>query len=88
MSDKKNIGRPISKSGRVKIGLSISSESDSVLCELVKRSGKTKSRLFEEAMVVLKREYTIYQRILNVEQNGDKALISPEKLDEILKDRK
>ena len=79
MSDKKNVGRPISKPGRVKIGLSISSESDSVLCELVKRSGKTKSRVFEEAIKYFKgREDIIYQRMLEYEKHGDRILVSKE----------
>ena len=84
--NKKNVGRPISKPNRVKIGLSISEESDSALCELVKRSGKTKSRVFEEAIKYFKsREDIIYQRMLDIELNGDKLLVAP---DELLKDEK
>ena len=84
--NKKNVGRPISKPNRVKIGLSISEECDSVLCELVKRSGKTKSRVFEEAIEYFKsREDIIYQRMLDIDLNGDKAFITP---DELLKDIK
>ena len=82
--NKKNAGRPVSKPNRVKIGLSISKESDSILCELVKRSGKTKSRVFEEAIKYFKsREDIIYQRMLDIDLNGDKAFITP---DELLKD--
>lgn len=85
----KNVGRPISKPNRVKIGLSISQESDSVLCELVKRSGKTKSRVFEEAIKYFKsREDIIYQRMLDFEQNGEKSFISQNELDELLKQNK
>ncbi len=60
----KQVGRPVEKKGRTKIGLSISGEANKTLNDLTKLTGKTKSRIFEEAINVLKtREEIIYERI-------------------------
>ena len=45
-SIKNKVGRTIEKEGRVKIGLSVDGEANKILNELVKRTGKTKSRIF------------------------------------------
>ena len=50
----KRVGRPIEKEGRVKIGLSICGETNEILSKLAADSGKTKSRIFEEAIRVFK----------------------------------
>lgn len=73
------IGRPIEKQGRIKIGLSIDGESNAILDSLAKRTGKTKSRLFEDAIKLMKRrEDEIYRRLLEYEKHGDSILVSKE----------
>ncbi len=47
---KKSIGRPKEKENRVKIGLSLDGQYNDMLVELSKQTGKTKSRLVEEAI--------------------------------------
>jgi len=83
---KKRVGRPIEKENRVKIGLSIDGESNELLSKLSKLTGKTKSKVFEEAIRVLeKREETLRNRIATVERLGDAALLD---FDEFIKNRK
>jgi len=83
---KKKVGRPIEKKNRVKIGLSIDGESNELLSKLSKLTGKTKSKIFEEAIRVLeKREETLRNRIATVERLGDAALLD---FDEFIKNRK
>ncbi|MCJ8327340.1 MAG: hypothetical protein MJK08_09600 [Campylobacterales bacterium] len=43
-------GRPVIKKDRIKIGLSLEGESNNVLNKLVLLTGKTKSRIVEEAI--------------------------------------
>lgn len=75
----KKVGRPIEKEGRIKIGLSIDGESNIILDNLAKRTGKTKSRLFEDAIKLMKkREDEIYKRMLEYEIYGDSILVSKE----------
>ncbi|WP_419763558.1 MAG: hypothetical protein ACNI28_07010 [Arcobacter sp.] len=50
--EKRKVGRPIQKIGRVKIGLSIDGETNSYLTELSVNSGKTKSRIIEESIAL------------------------------------
>ncbi len=79
------VGRPIEKENRTKIGLSIDGETNKILNELVKRTGKTKSRIFEEAIRVMKkREEIIYARMLDYEQNGNNSFLN---LDELIKNK-
>lgn len=84
-SIKNKVGRPIEKEGRVKIGLSVDGEANKILNELVKRTGKTKSRIFEEAIKVMKaREEIIYARMLDYEKNGNDSFLN---LDELIKNK-
>ena len=53
------VGRPIEKENRTKIGLSVDGETNEILNELVRRTGKTKSRIFEEAIRVMKKTVMI-----------------------------
>lgn len=79
MKTTQRVGRPIEKIGRIKIGLSIDGESNIILDNLAKRTGKTKSRLFEDAIKLMKkREDEIYKRMLEYERYGDSILISKE----------
>ncbi len=47
---KKNVGRPKEKENRTKVGLSLDGKYNDMLIELSKNTGKTKSRLVEEAI--------------------------------------
>ncbi|WP_418187299.1 ribbon-helix-helix protein, CopG family [Aliarcobacter lanthieri] len=82
----KKIGRPIEKENRTKIGLSIDGKSNEILNELVKRTGKTKSRIFEEAIrVIQQREEIIHARMLDYQNNGSDAFLD---FDELVKNKK
>jgi len=82
---KNNVGRPVTKIGRKKIGLSISGEANDTLEYLSQLSGKTKSRIFEEAISIMKkREEIIYARMENYVKEQDKALLD---FDELMKNR-
>ena len=48
---KNNVGRPIEKIGRTKIGLSIDGITSNLLDDLSKKLGKTKSKIVEEAIL-------------------------------------
>lgn len=86
MKTTKKVGRPIEKENRVKIGLSIDGESNDILSRLSKLTGKTKSKIFEEAIRVLEeRETTIRSRIETIDRLGDEALLD---FDEYVKNRK
>lgn len=75
------VGRPIEKKGRKKIGLSINAEADKILNELVSRTGKTKSRLFEEAIKEFKkREDIINARMNAILEERDGALLDIDSL--------
>lgn len=77
-------GRP-RKLGRTKIGLSIDARASEILNELAEKTGKSKSKIFEEAMEVMrKREEIIYARMLEYEKNGLDIL----DLDELIKNKK
>lgn len=79
------VGRPIVKENRTKIGLSIDGKTNEILNELVQRTGKTKSRIFEEAIrVIQKREEIIYARMLDYQKYGDEAFLN---FDELIKNK-
>lgn len=81
----KTVGRPTEKLNRTKIGLSIDGETSEILNELAKRTGKTKSRIFEEAIRVMKtREENIYARMLDYEKNGMDSFLN---IDELIKNK-
>ena len=76
---RRRVGRPIQKEGRIKIGLSIDGNSNIILDNLVKRTGKTKSRIFEEAIKLMEqREKEIYRRMLEYEKFGSKLIVPKE----------
>ncbi len=50
--EKRKIGRPIQKIGRVKIGMSIDGKTNDCLTELSVNSGKTKSKIIEESIAL------------------------------------
>ena len=76
---RRRVGRPIQKEGRIKIGLSIDGNSNIILDNLVKRTGKTKSRIFEEAIKLMEqREKEIYRRMLEYEKFGNKLIVPKE----------
>jgi len=82
----KKVGRPIEKKNRVKIGLSVDGETNELLTKLALNSGKTKSKVFEEAIRVLEsREAIIQSRIETIERLGDEAFLD---FDEYVKNRK
>ncbi|ADG91807.1 hypothetical protein Arnit_0140 [Arcobacter nitrofigilis DSM 7299] len=50
--EKRKVGRPIQKIGRVKIGMSIDGKTNDYLTELSINSGKTKSKIIEESIAL------------------------------------
>ncbi|WP_419767914.1 hypothetical protein [Arcobacter sp.] len=50
--EKRKVGRPIQKIGRVKIGMSIDGKTNEYLTELSVNSGKTKSKIIEESIAL------------------------------------
>ncbi len=83
---KRTVGRPIEKEGRVKIGLSVDAETNELLSRLSANAGKTKSRIFEEALKALKKQEDITEsRIKAIEELGDDALLD---FSELMKNRK
>ncbi len=72
---RRTVGRPIEKEGRKKIGLSIDAEADKILIELAKKTGKTKSRLFEEAIKELKKREDIIEARMNTIINNENGSI-------------
>lgn len=81
----KNIGRPIEKENRTKVGLSLQGSSVDKLSELAAMTGKSKSRIIEEAISMFsERESIIQARIKKIEELGDKALLD---IDTILENR-
>jgi predicted DNA-binding protein len=50
--EKRKVGRPIQKVGRVKIGMSIDGKTNDYLTELSVNSGKTKSKILEESIAL------------------------------------
>ncbi|MCT7633921.1 ribbon-helix-helix protein, CopG family [Aliarcobacter butzleri] len=75
------VGRPIEKENRTKIGLSVDGETNEILNALVEKTGKTKSKIFEEAIrVIQKREEAIYARMLDYQKNGEDSLLDFEEL--------
>jgi predicted DNA-binding protein len=75
------MARPITKPNRKKIGLSIDLEVNNMLNDLVEKTGKTKSRIFEEAMrVMIERESIIESRRKKIEELGDDAFLNLEKV--------
>ena len=49
----RKVGRPIEKQNRVKIGLSLDGNYNDMLKELSLKTGKSKSRLVEEAILII-----------------------------------
>lgn len=83
--NKNKVGRPIEKEGRTKIGLSLNGSSVDKLSELSAMTGKSKSRIIEEAISMFnEREIIIQARIKKIEKLGDKGLLD---LDLIIEDR-
>ena len=81
----KKAGRPIEKKNRTKVGLSLKGTSVDKLSELAAMTGKSKSRIIEEAISMFSQRETIVQeRIKRIEELGDKALLD---IDAILEDR-
>lgn len=81
----KKAGRPIEKKNRTKIGLSLTGSSVDKLSELSAMTGKSKSRIIEEAILMFSDRETIIQaRIKKIEEFGEKALLN---IDEILEER-
>ena len=80
------MARPITKENRKKIGLSISGEANETLNYLSNLTGKTKSRIFEDAVRIMReREDIIYARSKNIEKYGDDAFMD---FEEYMKNRK
>ncbi len=78
------VGRP-KKEGKTKLGLSISGEANDDLNYIAELTGKTKSKIFEEAIKIMKeREEIIYARMENYQKYGKDALLD---FDEIMKNR-
>ena len=50
--EKRKVGRPIQKIGRVKIGMSIDGKTNDYLTELSINSGKNKSKILEESIAM------------------------------------
>jgi predicted DNA-binding protein len=73
MQDKrKNVGRPVTKPNRKKIGLSISSEAHKTMEALAEATKRTKSNIVEEALQIMKENSdTITARIKKIEEMGD-----------------
>lgn len=81
----RKVGRPIEKENRKKIGLSISGEANDTLEYLANLTGKTKSRIFEDSLRIMKeREEMIYARSKNIEKYGDDAFLD---FEEYMKNR-
>lgn len=81
----KKIGRPIEKENRTKIGLSLTGSSVDKLSELAAMTGKSKSRIIEEAISMFsERESIVQARIKKIEEYGEKALLN---IDDILEER-
>lgn len=81
----KKAGRPIEKENRTKVGLSLQGASVDKLSELSAMTGKSKSRIIEEAISMFsERETIVQERIKRIEKLGDKALLD---IDAILEDR-
>ena len=60
--ENKKVGRPIEKLNRTKIGLSIDGVTNERLIKLTKMTGRTKSKIVEEAIFIL------YQKELEVQK--------------------
>jgi len=85
-NENRKAGRPIEKENRVKVGLSIDGETNDLLNELASNSGKTKSRVFEEAIKALKKQEDITKKRIELfEELGDDALLN---FEELMKNRK
>lgn len=70
------VGRPITKEGRVKVGLSLGGRYATTLDEISVRTGIPKSTIVESAIdYFAKRQDIIEARIKDIDENGDKALL-------------
>ncbi len=75
-NEKRKVGRPVTKKDRVKIGLSIDGDSNTLLSKLAESSGKTKSKVFEEAIKYFEgRTEIIKERLQIIEDLGDDAFL-------------
>ena len=81
----KKQGRPVEKENRTKVGLSLDGSTNDKLSELAAMTGKTKSRIVEEAISMFaERQSIIEARIQKVQELGDDAFLD---IDEILEKR-
>lgn len=79
-------GRPVEKPNRAKIGLSITQDASKTLNELAEMTGKTKSKIFEEAIKIMReREEIIYARMENYQKYGKDVFLD---FEEYMKNRK
>lgn len=77
----KKVGRPTVKPDRAKIGLSVTKEANEMLEYLSNMTGKTKSRIFEEAIKIMKvREDIVYARMEQYAKHGKDSLLDFEEL--------
>ena len=76
LTPKNKVGRPIEKENRVKIGLSIDEETRELLDMLAESSGKTKSKVFKEAIKLFKANDSIVRKKLKIlEEIDDNTLL-------------
>jgi predicted transcriptional regulator len=81
METKKAVGRPISKENRKKVGFSLEGVVLDELSKLAAMTGKTQSRIVEEAIMMFKeKEDIINARIKKIEELGDDAFLDIDKL--------
>ena len=91
MQTKENMMKAVNKGGRprknnVKICLSVDAKASEILNELAISTGKSKSKIFEEAIKMIKeKEDIIYARAKNYEKYGKEALMD---FDEYMKNRR
>lgn len=84
-SIKRKVGRPIEKENRTKVGLSLKGDSADLLSALAHITGKSKSRVIEEAILLFKdKEEIIRKRIEKIETSSDNVFLD---LNEIIEER-
>lgn len=80
-TNRRKAGRPIEKENRAKIGLSIDGKAKEILDYMAEKSGKTKSKIFEEAIRLYEKQEDITaQRLEMIEKLGDGAFLDIEKV--------
>lgn len=75
----KRVGRPIEKENRIKIGLSLDGRYNDMLKELSVQSGKSKSRLVEEAILLICDLENRNHKLDVVEHKNDKMKVTDNK---------